>query len=99
MSKRIDELVYLAFVAGQRDGFEAAESKAPVMERTSSPELRAVIKQQNAARDALEADITELIDRAQGLADKARQYSGCDLFDQADALDAAVTRLLNGGEG
>jgi hypothetical protein len=52
------------------------------------------IELRNQIRDALEADMADLIDRAQTLADKARTYSGCDLFDQADALDAAVEKML-----
>ncbi|MFA5053736.1 MAG: hypothetical protein WC565_06745 [Parcubacteria group bacterium] len=69
MSKRIRELIQLAYETGWAScRIEAPDALAP----TDRAKLRAIhptmVDKRNAARDALEADITALVEAAQALA-------------------------------
>ena len=94
MSKRIRELIELSYNAGWISGQIETGLLPPVKLVQRQDQQAGIAMARNAARDALEADITAVIDCAQALADQARQYSGCDLADRADALDAAVAKML-----
>lgn len=94
MSKRIKALWSDAFDAGWYTGRLDFAPQSDKQTTEYKADQEKAVTESKAARDALEADMADLIDRATMLADKARQYSGCDLFDQAAALDAAVEKML-----